>query len=101
MNGLRPGMPSSEPAGSGGAGCAARGSRRVLRACDTALEGPASRWPTRRLTAPAPTATEPVIRNARRPGAGDAAEAGAGPAGTQDAPGSAAPVSTGPAVDAA
>src|SRR5215813_2100138 len=84
MNGLSPLMCRSDPAGSGGAGCAGGGKRKVVRACTTALEGPDSRWPISAPTPATPTATEPVIRNARRPGAG-------GPAGTRDAPASGDP----------
>src|SRR5437667_7532918 len=88
MNGLRPLMPRSEPAGRGGAGRAADGMRNEVRARTTAVEGSASRWPTSVLTPATPTATAPVTRNRRRPGCGwDTAEAGAGPDGTQDAPG--------------
>src|SRR5215831_10285093 len=92
MNGLSPLMCRSDPAGSGGAGCAGGGKRKVVRACTTALEGPDSRWPISAPTPATPTATEPVIRNARRPG-GDAGPAGraGGPAGTQDAPASGDP----------
>ena len=71
-NGLRPSMPRLAPAGSGGAGCAGRGMRKVVRACTTALAGCASRWPTSVLAPATPTATEPVIRNWRRPGWGGA-----------------------------
>src|SRR5215471_19779922 len=87
MNELSPLMRRSDPAGSGGAGCAGGGKRKVVRACTTALEGPDSRWPISALAPAIPTATEPVIRNARRPGrdAGAAARGG-GPGGTQDAP---------------
>src|SRR5690348_3301653 len=87
MNGLSPLIRRSAPAGSGGAGCAGGGKRKVVRARTTALEGPDSRWPISALAPAMPTATEPVIRNARRPG-GDAGPAarGGGPAGTQDAP---------------
>ena len=80
-------MCRSDPAGSGGAGCVGGGMRNVVRARATALEGPASRWPIVAPTAATPTATEPVIRNARRPGRdAGAAGRGGGPAGTQDAP---------------
>src|SRR5215475_8078986 len=87
MNELRPFMCRSDPAGSGGAGCAGGGRRKVVRARATALDGPDSRWPISALAPAMPTATEPVIRNARRPG-GDAGPAGrgGGSAGTQDAP---------------
>src|SRR5215470_11326690 len=87
MNELRPLMCRSDPAGSGGAGCAGGGKRKVVRARATAPEGPDSRWPISALAPAMPTATEPVIRNARRPGrdAGPAAR-GDGPDGTQDAP---------------
>src|SRR6266496_3687695 len=77
MNELSPVMCRSDPAGSGGAGCVGGGRRNVVRARTTALEGPASPWPIVALTAAAPTATEPVIRNARRPGR-DAGPAGRG-----------------------
>src|SRR5215467_16215424 len=88
MNGLRPLMPRSEPAGRGGAGRAGDGMRREVRARSTAEEGCASRWPTSVLTPATPTATAPVIRNRRRSGAGrDTAEAGSGPDVTQEAPG--------------
>ena len=87
MNELSPLMCRSDPAGSGGAGCAGGGKRKVVRACTTALEGPASRWPIRAPAPAMPTATEPVIRNARRPGgAAGPAGRGGGPAGTQEAP---------------
>src|SRR5215831_12881014 len=96
MNGLRPLMPRSEPAGRGGAGCAGGGRRRELRACTTAEEGCASRWPISVLTPATPTATAPVIRNRRRSGGGqDAAEVGAGPDETQEAPGGVRPASVG------
>ncbi len=86
MNELSPLMCRSDPGGSGLAGCAGGGMRKVVRARTTALEGPASRWPIRAPAPATPTATEPVIRNARRPGR-DAGSAGrGGPAGTQDAP---------------
>src|SRR5215471_17081220 len=87
MNELRPLICRSDPVGSGGAGCAGGGKRKVARAPATALEGPDSRWPISALAPAIPTATEPVIRNARRPGrdAGAAARGG-GPDGTQDAP---------------
>src|SRR6476660_6413721 len=92
MNELRPLICRSDPAGSGLAGCVGGGMRKVVRARTTALEGPASRWPIRAPAPAMPTATEPVIRNARRPGgeAGPAARDG-GPAGTQDAPASGTP----------
>src|SRR2546421_12350611 len=77
MNELSPLMCRSDPAGSGGAGCVGGGMRKVVRARTTALEGPASRWPIVAPTAATPMATEPVIRNARRPG-GYAGSAGRG-----------------------
>src|SRR5436190_19190578 len=87
MNELSPLMRRSDPAGSGGAGCVGGGMRKVVRARTTALEGPASRWPIVTPTAATPTATEPVIRTARRAGGyADSAARGGGPAGTHDAP---------------
>ena len=96
-NGLRPRISRSAPAGSGGAGSAGRGMRKVVRARTTALEGPASRWPTSALAPATPTATEPVIRNSRRPDPDRAGAGGSGvPDGTQDPPGGgAAPVAAG------
>src|SRR5215468_3585017 len=86
MNELSPLICRSDPAGSGGAGCAGGGRRRVVRARITAPEGPASRWPISALAPAMPTATEPVIRNARRPGRDEGPVARGGPAGTQEAP---------------
>src|SRR6516164_8200675 len=87
MNELSPLIGRSDPAGSGGAGCAGGGKRKVVRARATAPDGPDSRWPISALAPAMPTATEPVIRNARRPG-GDAGPGGrgGGPAGVHDAP---------------
>src|SRR5215831_20482752 len=86
MNELSPLICRSDPAGSGGAGCAGGGKRKVVRACTTALEGPDSRWPISALAPAMPTATEPVIRNARRPGRDAGPAPRGGPDGTQDAP---------------
>src|SRR5690348_8764315 len=108
MNELSPLMCRSDPGGGGLAGCVGGGMRRVVRARTTALVGPASRWPIRALAPAMPTATEPVIRNARRPGRDVGSAGRGGPAGTQDAPvsgtapapatGALAPSGWGPAV---
>src|SRR5262245_22651366 len=98
MNGLSPLICRSDPAGSGGAGCAGGGKLKVVRARTTALEGPASRWPASTPAQPATTATDPVTRNARRPGrdAGSTGRGGvpAAVAAVQDPPASWAPPAT-------
>src|SRR5262245_54723070 len=94
MNGLSPLICRSDPAGSGGAGCAGGGKRKVGRACYTAPGGPASRWPASTPAQPATTATDPVTRNARRPGRDAGSTGRGGPAAAQDPPASRAPPAT-------